>query len=140
MCAVRACPYCAEQIQDAAVVCRFCGKDVTSVAQSAPPKTRGLGVPSQRWYEVDQRLRSRTPREPKRTIWSKLGGALEILGPRELRRGRSGKRETLVRTYRSVRAYQDGVDRMTEAGWTIARQEEYGDSEHERIVVTWTRG
>jgi hypothetical protein len=137
---VRACPYCAEQIQDAAIVCRFCGRDVRPVAESAPPKGRGLGVPSQRWYELDERVRTREPREQKRTIRSKLGGALDIFSPRELRAPVPGKQERLVRKYGSLRAYQAGVARMTQAGWTIERQDEDGDGERERFVVTWIRG
>ena len=132
---VRACPFCAEQIQDAAILCRFCGRDVPAKApeESTATATKPR-LPTQR-YSIDERIK-RAPAavDVKRpsSLWTKIGGAL---APSELRPGRPGQRDSMVREYADVRKYQQDVDRLVRAGWEIDQQVD----RPEKIVVRWVR-
>ncbi|HKC90610.1 MAG TPA: hypothetical protein VKE23_04715 [Candidatus Limnocylindria bacterium] len=132
---MRACPFCAEQIQDAAILCRFCGRDLPANASQASTATASRPrFPKQR-YAVDERIKRATTRadtKKRPSLWAKIGGAL---APSELRPGRPGQRESMVREYADVRKYQADVDRLVRVGWEIDQQVD----RPEKIVVRWFR-
>ena len=145
---MRRCPYCAEEIQDAAIVCRFCGRDVKPGARSetrAESATSRVNLPSQRWYRVDERIKSARrstrerpplPPQPKTSMWSKLGGLAADVFDLRARPSRTAARKRIARRYPTLRAYQRDVARLVKAGWLIERQVDEDDG---AIRVTWTR-
>jgi hypothetical protein len=98
---------------------------------TSAPKPR---IPMQR-YSIDERIKrpaARVDAKRRPSLWAKIGGAL---APSELRPGRPGQREAMVREYADVRKYQNDVERLVRAGWEIDQQVDRPG----KIVVRWFR-